>query len=157
MLCVQQTTLGPIGIEENHNVIVRLLFAEEIAHLHHTLEHATPPSPLLQQAFTQLEEYLAGKRKNFSLPLAPQGTPFMLRVWHALQDVPYGKTASYKDIACAIGSPKAARAVGLANNKNPLAIFIPCHRIIGANGKLVGYGGGLEIKRTLLALEAGLP
>lgn len=153
MLYVQQTPLGPIGIEEKNGALVRLLFAKKLAGTPSAHVHAAPPTPLLQQAFAQLEEYLAGKRKNFSLPLQPEGSPFMLRVWQALLDVPYGKTASYKDIACAIGSPKAARAVGLANNKNPLAIFIPCHRVIGANGKLVGYGGGLEIKRALLAIE----
>lgn len=112
------------------------------------------PTPLLRQAARQLEEYFAGRRKIFDLPLNPQGTPFQQKVWRALCAVPYGQTASYGRIAAAVGSPKACRAVGMANHANPVAIFIPCHRIIGSNGSLTGYGGGLEIKRALLALEA---
>lgn len=112
------------------------------------------PTLLLRRAARQLEEYFAGKRTIFDLPLAPQGTPFQQDVWHALCTVPYGKTASYGQIAARIGRPKACRAVGMANHTNPIPIFIPCHRIIGANGNLTGYGGGLDIKRALLALEA---
>ena len=92
-------------------------------------------------------------RKIFTLPLAPVGTEFQQHVWKILQTIPYGETWSYKQVAVAIGNPKASRAVGMANNKNPLAIFIPCHRVIGSNGKLVGYAGGLNIKEHLLALE----
>ena len=98
-------------------------------------------------------EYLEGKRREFDLPLAPAGTEFMLRVWKALQDIPYGETRSYKDIATMAGNSKACRAVGMANNRNPISIFIPCHRVIGANGVLVGYGGGLDKKTFLLDLE----
>lgn len=112
------------------------------------------PTPLLRQAARQLEEYFAGRRKVFDLPLNPQGTPFQQKVWRALCAVPYGQTASYGRIAAAVGSPKACRAVGMANHANPIAIFIPCHRIIGSDGSLTGYGGGLDIKRALLALEA---
>lgn len=109
---------------------------------------------VIREAARQLEEYFAGLRKTFELILAPEGTPFQQLVWKALQQVPYGKTSSYKDIAQKIGRPKAYRAVGMANNRNPIAIIIPCHRIIGANGKLVGYAGGLELKSKLLELEA---
>ena len=93
------------------------------------------------------------KRKNFDLPLLKEGTPFQISVWNALEKIPYGETRSYKDIAIAIDNPKAVRAVGMANNRNKIAIFIPCHRVIGADGKLVGYGGGLHIKQFLLELE----
>ena len=88
------------------------------------------------------------------MPTAPSGTEFQQKVWKALKDIPYGKTKSYKDIAAAVGNEKACRAVGMANNRNPISIIIPCHRVIGKNGKLVGYGGGLEIKEYLLKLES---
>jgi len=104
---------------------------------------------------SQLTEYFAGQRQRFELPLAPEGTPFQQRVWRELQEVPYGVTISYGQLAARIGRPTASRAVGLANGSNPLAIVIPCHRVIGANGTLTGYGGGLPIKERLLALERG--
>ena len=113
-------------------------------------------TPLLAETIRQLEEYFAGKRHDFDLPLAPQGTPFQQRVWTALRQIPYGTTASYGQIAAAIGNPKASRAVGMANNRNPIAVIIPCHRVIGADGSLVGYGGGLPIKKQLLELEGAL-
>jgi methylated-DNA-[protein]-cysteine S-methyltransferase len=103
----------------------------------------------------QLEEYFAGERREFDLDLAPSGSPFQLSVWRELQAIPYGETASYGEIAAAVGQPGAARAVGGANNRNPIAIVIPCHRVIGANGTLTGYGGGLPRKQRLLALETG--
>jgi len=106
-------------------------------------------------AVSQLEEYFAGKRRQFALPLAPEGPPFQQRVWNALLDIPYGSTVSYGQLAATIGQPKASRAVGLANGSNPLPIVIPCHRVIGTNGTLTGYGGGLAIKQRLLALERG--
>ncbi|WP_432695853.1 methylated-DNA--[protein]-cysteine S-methyltransferase [Marinobacterium sp. YM272] len=121
---------------------------------HEELEHV--PSDLLIEAAHQLSEYFAGKRQSFDLPLAPAGTQFQQRVWQALQQIPYGETRSYGDLASIIGQPGAARAVGMANNRNPLSILIPCHRVIGANGALVGYGGGLTIKRKLLELEGVL-
>ena len=101
----------------------------------------------------QLKAYFAGELENFDLPLSPQGTPFQQRVWGELQKIPYGDTISYGELARRIGNPKASRAVGLANGSNPISIVIPCHRVIGANGKLTGYGGGLPIKEKLLALE----
>ena len=107
------------------------------------------------QEATELREYFAGERREFSLRLAPQGTPFQQRVWKALCRIPYGETWSYGQLASQIGKPSASRAVGLANGRNPLPIVIPCHRVIGANGSLTGYGGGLPIKRHLLALERG--
>lgn len=108
---------------------------------------------ILADAKQQLNQYFAGEREQFELQLDLHGTPFQLQVWRALQSVPYGQAASYKDIAIAINSPKAVRAVGGANNRNPISIIIPCHRVIGADGKLIGYGGGLDIKQTLLQLE----
>jgi methylated-DNA-[protein]-cysteine S-methyltransferase len=106
---------------------------------------------------TQLKEYFEGRRREFELPLAPEGTPFQLRVWNALLEIPYGETISYGELAARIGDRSASRAVGLANGSNPLPIVIPCHRVIGSNGKLTGYGGGLPIKERLLALEGALP
>lgn len=110
--------------------------------------------PLHLEAARQLDTYFAGKLKQFTLPLAAQGTPFQQAVWAALQTIPYGATVTYGQLAAQIGNPKASRAVGMANNRNPLAIIVPCHRVIGANKKLVGYAGGLHIKEYLLALEA---
>ena len=103
---------------------------------------------------TQLGEYFAGTRRDFDLPLHPRGTAFQLRAWDALNDIPYGETTSYGKQAAAIGFPDGARAVGAANGQNPIPIIVPCHRVVGANGSLVGYGGGLDAKRWLLAHEA---
>lgn len=107
----------------------------------------------LKEAIHQLRAYFAGKLEDFDLPLTPQGTPFQQNVWHRLCDIPYGETISYGELARRIGNPNASRAVGLANGSNPIPIIIPCHRVIGSNGKLTGYGGGLPIKEKLLALE----
>lgn len=104
----------------------------------------------------QLDEYFQKKRRVFEIPVDLYGTPFQKRVWRQLQSIPYGEVRTYKEIASEIGSPKAVRAVGGANNKNPLSIIIPCHRVIGSNGSLVGYGGGLHIKEYLLTLEGWL-
>lgn len=108
---------------------------------------------LLSMATIQLDEYFQGKRTTFSLPFKLTGTPFQLAVWKELQNIPYGQTTSYKEIAQKINKPKAYRAVGMANNKNLLPIIIPCHRVIGSNGKLIGYAGGLKLKNYLLELE----
>jgi methylated-DNA-[protein]-cysteine S-methyltransferase len=115
--------------------------------------HESPDA--FEDVLSQLTEYFAGRRQRFELHLAPEGTPFQQRVWRELQDIPYGVTMSYGQIATRIGRPTASRAVGLANGSNPIAIVIPCHRVIGANGTLTGYGGGLPIKERLLALERG--
>ncbi len=109
---------------------------------------------LMREAKRQLEEYLAGGRTLFTIPLAPKGTPFQMCVWEALSKIPYGETRSYKQLAEAVQSPKAFRAVGMANHQNPISILIPCHRVIGANGRLTGYAGGLDVKGFLLQLEA---
>jgi methylated-DNA-[protein]-cysteine S-methyltransferase len=124
--------------------------------------HQADPSAGLERddaafatAVAQLEEYFAGRRTRFDLPLAPSGTEFQLRVWQQLRAIPYGATCSYADIARAIDAGNGFRAVGLANGRNPISIIVPCHRVIGANGSLTGYGGGLERKRYLLDLETG--
>lgn len=125
--------------------------------------HGSPTSPdddwvqaevPFREAVAQLDAYFDGELTEFDLPLNPMGTPFQLRVWEELQTIPYGVTVSYAEVAARIGQPAASRAVGLANGRNPLAIVIPCHRVIGANGSLTGYGGGLQRKRWLLDLEA---
>ncbi len=110
---------------------------------------------LLKKVKDQLLKYLAGKKKTFDLPLDFRGTPFQKKVWGALSRIPYAQTRSYQDIAEAIGNPKATRAVGMANNRNPLPILVPCHRVIGKDGSMVGYGGGLSLKKKLLSLEFG--
>ena len=112
-------------------------------------EQATP----FKETIRQLHAYFAGELEDFALPLAPQGTAFQLTVWKRLCDIPYGETISYGQLARRIGNPNASRAVGLANGANPIPIVIPCHRVIGSNGELTGYGGGLPIKEKLLALE----
>ena len=110
-------------------------------------------NPVLEKAIKQLDEYFSGQRKVFELPLNPQGTEFQKKVWGNLLKIPYGQTVSYKRLAEMSGNSFASRAVGMANNKNPIAIIIPCHRVIGADGKLTGYAGGLDLKRELIELE----
>jgi methylated-DNA-[protein]-cysteine S-methyltransferase len=109
---------------------------------------------LLPEVVEQLDEYFAGRRTSFDLPLAPAGTPFQLEVWTALQAIPYGATTTYGELASKLRRPQAARAVGLANGKNPIGIIIPCHRVVGTTGSLTGYGGGLDRKRQLLTHES---
>ena len=111
---------------------------------------------LLKEAIRELNEYFDGKRTSFDLQLELQGTEFQKKVWKALKEIPFGETRSYGEIAKIIGNEKACRAVGMANNKNPIAIIVPCHRVIGANGKLVGYAGGVDLKEKLLNLEKSL-
>ena len=108
---------------------------------------------LTEQVFVQLEEYFAGQRWTFVFPFELRGTPFQKKVWAALRDIPYGETRSYKQVAEAVGQEKACRAGGMANNRNPVIIAVPCHRVIGADGGLVGYGGGLDMKQALRELE----
>ena len=110
--------------------------------------------PILQLTVSQLKEYFNGERREFSIPLAANGTEFQNKVWQALTTIPYGETWCYKDLAIAVGNPKASQAVGGANGKNPISIIVPCHRVIGKNGSLTGYAGGLDIKDALLKLEA---
>jgi len=140
------TKVGWILLGEEDGKIVECGFREKT-------EESEKLSSLLQEASKQLQEYLDGKRKAFSLPLEAKGTPFQKRVWKELQRIPYGECISYGELAKRIGNPKAARAVGMANHNNPIGIIIPCHRVIGKNGKLVGYAGGMDKKAYLLELE----
>lgn len=114
-------------------------------------------SEITNEAAKQLIEFFDKKRVDFDLPLKPKGTNFQQQVWQALLDIPYGETRSYKEIAIAIDNPKGVRAVGMANNRNPISFIIPCHRVIGSDGSLVGYGGGIDLKVFLLELESGKP
>lgn len=141
------TMLGIIEICADEKAILNLSFGKAVVNA------AVAETPLILEAYRQLAEYLNGARKSFDLPLNLQGTAFQKSVWKVLQAIPYGQIKTYRKIAEEIGYPKAARAVGIANNKNPLPIFIPCHRVIGANGSLTGYLGGLAVKQTLLDLE----
>ena len=125
-----------------------------ITSLHFGGERETPPqTPLLQETQRQLTAYFSGTLREFDLPLAPKGTPFQRAVWQALQEIPFGEVRSYGEIAAAIGKPNACRAVGMACHVNPIAIVVPCHRVVGKSGALTGYAAGVERKRVLLALE----
>lgn len=138
--------------EDEHLIAVHLKYCD--AHQANAMRSSQDPqTPLLREAVRQLHAYLAGRLHTFHLPLAPHGTPFQQNVWAALCTIPYGETRSYKQVAEMLGNPKACRAVGMANNRNPIAVIIPCHRVIGARGTLVGYGGGLLLKKRLLELE----
>lgn len=141
------TPVGKLCIGEEDDSITRVTWSKV------PQEYIQEETELILSCKIQLEEYFAGNRKQFDLPLAPKGTDFQKRVWKALTDIPYGETRTYGEIAAAVGSPKAARAVGMANNKNPIGIIVPCHRVVGADGKLVGYAGGMEKKEWLLNLE----
>ena len=145
----KQSPIGTISLECEGEFVTKLTLNAKCQNpdLNDTLPE------IAIKAFVELDEYFEGKRESFDIPLKPQGTDFMKRVWANVLKIGYGKTASYKDIAILSGNSRATRAVGMANNRNPIPIFIPCHRIIGSNGKLVGYGGGLEIKKYLLELE----
>ena len=145
--------LGILGIGATEDEITDLFFEYEIENIKKSSNYIIKEITLIKKAASQLFEYLNGKRKKFDLPLLKEGTDFQISVWNELLKIPYGETRSYKDIAIAINNEKAVRAVGMANNRNKIPIFIPCHRVIGSNKKLVGYGGGLEIKEFLLNLE----
>jgi methylated-DNA-[protein]-cysteine S-methyltransferase len=149
------TPIGPLTLAETDQGLHRIEFGgEESLRREEALGHfRLSPRAMKYPTARQLHEYFAGARKTFDLPLAIQGTPFRRRVWEALQAIPYGETCSYRDIGIRIGCPKGSRAVGGANGANPVPIIIPCHRVIAADGSLGGYGGGLDIKKTLLALE----
>ncbi len=145
--------VGTLKIEASETGICAIHFLGEMEASQEDL--SIPSHFLLEQAAEELDEYFKGERYQFTLPFTLKGTPFQCKVWEALQLIPYGTTCSYGDIAAIIGKPKACRAVGGANNANPLPILIPCHRVIGSRGSLVGYGGGLKIKKKLLELEQG--
>lgn len=143
----ENTPVGKLCIGERDGAITRVTWNQIPA------DAVEEETELIQKCKQELDEFFEGKRKTFDLPLAPVGTAFQKRVWDALREIPYGETRTYKDIAIAVDSPKGFRAVGMANNKNPIAIIVPCHRVIGSNGKLVGYAAGMETKTFLLALE----
>ncbi len=142
-----QTPRGKITLESDGQALTHVVFGQQ------ALNGIEKPTELTNQAATELQEYFAGKRTAFDIPLNPEGTPFQKLVWEALLSIPYGQTRTYKQIAEQIGHTKSYRAVGAANNKNPLPIFIPCHRVIGVDGSLTGYASGLKIKEGLLNLE----
>ena len=142
-----ESPVGPLALESDGAALTALRFGPG---------GAGELCPVLEETRRQLEEYFSGRRREFDLPLTPRGTPFQQAVWRALMTIPYGETAGYGEIAARIGNPRACRAVGMANNRNPISIIIPCHRVIGADGSMVGYGGGLPIKEYLLKLEMGL-
>ncbi len=147
------TPVGELQLKSNGRAIVELLLPGGKRPLQRS---ASDDEPLLREAVRQLKAYFAGKLTAFDLPLAPEGTAFQRRVWRALCDIPFGTTVSYGELARRIGQPTACRAVGAANGRNPIAIVIPCHRVIGSDKSLTGYGGGLKTKSWLLEHEASV-
>ena len=145
-----ETVLGDVTLVEEDGALLAIS-------LKSIKEGTELETTIIKEAHRQITEYLKGERKVFDLPIRLRGTDFQQQVWTALLDIPYGETRSYKQIAEAIGNPKGMRAVGMANNRNPLLIVVPCHRVIGANGSMVGYGEGVEMKEFLLRLEKSLP
>jgi O-6-methylguanine DNA methyltransferase len=145
--------VGPLFLAASTKGLVRLEFEARMMKLNPGATQLRESKPVLAPYLRELNDYFAGKRREFSLPLDLRGTDFQLACWHALLEIPYGETRSYRDIAEAIGHPHAYRAVGMSNNRNPVAIVVPCHRVIASSGSLCGYGGGLDIKRKLLDLE----
>jgi len=153
MVC--ESPLGPIFVAEEDGYVVEVSFMEADLRpeFHRGISHKTGHAPVAEACIRELEGYFAGKLKEFTVPIKLKGTDFRMKVWAALMTIPYGETISYKELAIRIGQPKASRAVGGANHHNPISIIVPCHRVIGANGNLTGYGGGLNNKDFLLGLE----
>lgn len=147
------TMIGLLGICDDELGITDIYLAKDTKSYNNKELKETD---LIREAAKQINEYLVGNRKEFNLPLHLKGTEFQRKVWQELGKIEYGATLCYKDVALNVGNEKASRAVGMANNKNPILIVIPCHRVIGKNGSLVGYGGGLELKSFLLNLEKGI-
>ncbi|KQA27238.1 cysteine methyltransferase [Vibrio metoecus] len=147
-----ESVLGRVTLQANQQGLLGVWFATQTTQPEH-LGTYTEECSILNNAIQQLDEYFSGQRTQFELPLAANGTAFQQSVWHALCKIPYGESWSYQQLAEAIGNPKAVRAVGLANGKNPISIIVPCHRVVGKSGKLTGYAGGLERKAFLLELE----
>lgn len=137
--------IGTLGLCARDGYLVRIVFGGT--------DETENADPVLHDAKRELNEYFAGKRREFSVPIRAEGTEFQKKVWQALVEIPYGETRSYSDIAQMVGSPKAARAVGMANHVNPIPVIVPCHRVVGKGGKLVGYAGGLDMKTALIELE----
>ncbi|RKS80083.1 methylated-DNA-[protein]-cysteine S-methyltransferase [Motilibacter peucedani] len=152
---VVDSPIGPLTLVADDDGL-RGVFMESHRHLPAWVEEARLDAAGFDEVLAQLEEYFAGDRKEFDVRLSVTGTPFQRRVWDALVEIPYGSTWSYGQLAAAVGVPGAARAVGLANGRNPVSIIVPCHRVIGASGSLTGYGGGVERKKLLLDLENGV-
>lgn len=155
---IYNTRLGRVLIVEENQAITRLYLItkkEEGTNRNALIEeeYSLEETPLIKEAMRQFEQYLAGERKEFDIAMKPQGTAFQQKVWEALRAIPYGETRSYKEIAMTVGNEKACRAVGMANHHNPILCIIPCHRVIGSNHKLVGFGCGLDVKQQLLHLE----
>ncbi len=146
------TDIGSVQVAEENGAITEVMLPGE-----RELVGKLSKTPLLEKAAIQISEYLQGRRQEFTLPLAPQGSDFAMKVWKEMLAIPYGKVRTYGEMAEAIGRPGAARAVGQACNRNPISILIPCHRVVGAGGKLTGYAGGLDLKEKLLRLEKDAP
>jgi methylated-DNA-[protein]-cysteine S-methyltransferase len=144
------TPVGPLHLTASESALTGLRFGGGPC-----VGPRDPSHPVLATLMNELAEYFAGSRRSFSVPLAPEGTAFQIAVWEQLRLIPYGTTLSYREVARRLGSPSASRAVGLANGRNPIAIVVPCHRVIGSDGSLTGFGGGMAAKRTLLDIEAG--
>lgn len=149
---IYETPVGSMGIAEEDGRITHVFFGSSVR----PKEYQREETPVIRECAKQLQEYFAGERRDFDLPLNPEGTAFEREVWEALRTIPYGELRTYGQMAAQLGRPTASRAVGRANGLNPIAILIPCHRVIGANGKLTGYAGGLEMKERLLTLEGAL-
>lgn len=149
---IHQSPVGPLTLISDGAALTHLEFESQ---KYPAPKAASGADKILDVVRRQLDAYFAGKSRAFDVPVAPRGTPFQEKVWKALMEIPYGATWSYGQLAARIGSPNAQRAVGLANGRNPISIIVPCHRVIGANGSLTGYGGGMERKRLLLDLEQG--
>ena len=148
-----ESPIGPLLIAGDAHAVTRISFPKNGKPVRPEAEWTESAKGPVGEAIRQLREYFEGRRRDFDLPLAPEGTEFQRSVWRRLQEIPYGATISYGELAKRVGNSNASRAVGAANGKNPLPIVVPCHRVIGANGKLVGFGGGLPIKQALLELE----
>ena len=148
-----QSPVGPLFLAASTKGLVRLEFENRIQELNSSTTRLHESKRALAPYLGELDEYFSGERREFSQPLDLRGTDFQLACWRALLEIPYGETRSYRDIAQGIGHPHAYRAVGMSNNRNPVAIIVPCHRVIASSGSLCGYGGGLDTKRKLLDLE----
>ena len=151
---VLTTDIGPLTLMADKDALLEVRFGDEGSAPPRVGGAEPDGNPLLMEAARQIGEYLRGERRDFDVPIRLEGTDFQLLVWNALRTIPYGETRTYAEVAAQIGRPRAVRAVGGANHRNPLPLLVPCHRVVGTNGKLVGFGGGLEIKRRLLELES---
>ena len=152
---VIDTPIGPLLLVADDDGLIEVHFEKALS-LERGRREVAGEGPIIRKTKRQLNEYFAGKRKTFDLPLSLKGTPFQIECWNALQQIPYGATSTYGEIARTIGRPAAVRAVGAANGANPIPIIVPCHRVIGSNGSLTGFGGGIDVKRWLLDFERNL-